>query len=115
MNMYCYKPQPRDHRQHPGHKQKLSERLKAVADVLGMGTKNLENVSIGFADEATFQTYGNSARLWSFGKGLIRKENTNRTKQNCFAFYAIRAGPPLRQKPFSNHKERQRADFPGNA
>lgn len=90
MNMYCYKPQPRDYRQHPDHKQKLSERLKAVADVLGMGTKNLENMSIGFADESTFQTYGNSARLWSFSKGLIRKENTNRTKQNCFGFYAIR-------------------------
>ena len=90
MKMYCYKPQPRDHRQHPDHKQKLGERLKAVADVLGMGAKNLEHMSIGFADESTFQTYGNSARLWSFGKGLIRKENTNRTKQNCFAFYAIR-------------------------
>jgi hypothetical protein len=43
-----------------------------------------------FADESTFQTYGNSARLWSFHKGLIRKENTNLTKQNCFGFYAIR-------------------------
>jgi len=55
-----------------------------------MGTKNLENMAIGFADESTFQTYGNSARLWSFSKGLICKENTNRTKQNCFGFYAIR-------------------------
>ena len=66
MHMYCYKPQPRDYRQHPDHKQKLSERLKAVADVLGMGTKNLENavrrpMSIGFADESTCQAYGNSA------------------------------------------------------
>jgi transposase len=64
--------------------------IKAVADDLGMGTKSLENMSIGFAYESTFQTYGNSARLWSFHKGLIRKENTNRTKQNCFGFYAIR-------------------------
>ena len=61
IHMYCYKPQPRDYRQHPDHKQKFSERLKAVADVLGMGNKNLENMSIGFADESTFQTYGNSA------------------------------------------------------
>ena len=90
MKMYCYKPQPRDYRQHPDHKQKLSERLKAVADVLGMSTKNLENMAIGFADESTFQTYGNSARLWSSSKGLICKQNTNRTKQNCFGFYAIR-------------------------
>lgn len=35
--MYCYKSQPRDYRQHPDHIQKFSERLKAVADVLGMG------------------------------------------------------------------------------
>ena len=55
-----------------------------------MDTKKLENMSIGFADESAFQTYGNSSRLWSFGKRLIRKENTNRTKQNCFGFYAIR-------------------------
>jgi len=55
-----------------------------------MGTKNLENMAIGFVDESTFQTYGNCARLWSFSKGLICEENTNRTKQNCFGFYAIR-------------------------
>ena len=54
MQMYCYKPQPQDYRQAPDHKQKLSERLQAVADVLGMGTKDLSKVAIGFADEATF-------------------------------------------------------------
>jgi hypothetical protein len=79
MNMYCYnrsvEPSSAQRLSSASRPQtKLSERLKAVADVLGMGTKNLENMSIGFADESTFQTYGNSARLWSYSKGLIRKE-----------------------------------------
>ncbi|MBC3789483.1 hypothetical protein FHK02_6078 [Spirosoma sp. LMG 31448] len=90
MGMYCYKPQPRDHRQRPDHAHQLSQRLQAVADVLGMGSKDLSQMAIGFADESTFQTYGNAARLWSFHKGRIRAANTNRTRQNCFGFYAIR-------------------------
>lgn len=90
MGMYCYKPQPRDHRQPSNHTDQLSQRLQAVADVLGMGTKDLSQIAIGFADESTFHTYGNAARLWSFHKGRIRPVNTNRTRQNCFGFYAIR-------------------------
>jgi len=90
MGMYCYKPQPRDYRQSPQHKEQLSQRLQAVADVLGMGTKNLEKVAIGFGDESSFQSFSNSARMWSFHKGKIRKVNTTKTKQNCFGFYAIR-------------------------
>lgn len=90
LGMYCYKPQPRDYRQNPEHKQQLSQRLQAVADVLGMGTKNLENIAIGFGDESSFQLFSNSARMWSFHKGKIRKVNTTKTKQNCFGFYSIR-------------------------
>lgn len=90
MGMFCYKPQPRDYRQNPEHKEQLSQRLKAVADVLGMGTKNLDKMVIGFADESTFQLFSNSARMWSFHKERIRKVNTTKTKQNCFGFYAIR-------------------------
>ena len=87
--MYCYKPQPRDYRQKPEHKEQLSQRLKAVADVLGMGTKNLENIAIGFGDESTFQLFSNSARMWSFHKERIRKVNTTKTKQNCFGFMQL--------------------------
>lgn len=90
MGMYCYKPQHRDHRQRADHAPQLTTRLQAVADVLGMGTKDLTKMAIGFADESTFQTYNNSARMWSFHKERIRKVNTNRSKQNCFGFYAIR-------------------------
>ena len=95
MGMYCYKrnaarPQPRDYRQKPEYKEQLSQRLQAVADVLGMGTKNLEKIAIGFGDESTFQLFSNSARMWSFHKDRIRKVNTTKTKQNCFGFYAIR-------------------------
>jgi transposase len=90
MGMFCYKPQPRDYRQSPQHRQQLNQRLQAVADVLGMGTKKLDNIAIGFADESTFQLFSNSARMWSFHKERIRKVNTTKTKQNCFGFYAIR-------------------------
>jgi len=90
MGKYCYKPQPRDYRQKPKHKEQSSQRLQAVADVLGMGAKNLEKIAIGFGDESTFQSLSNSTRMWSFHKGQIRKVNTTRTRRNCFGFYAIR-------------------------
>lgn len=86
MGMYCDKPQPRDHRQGKDHADQLGQRLQAVADVLGMGTKDLNQMAIGFADESTFQTYRNAARLWSFHKGRVGAVNTNRTRQNCFGF-----------------------------
>ena len=87
--MYCYKPQPRYYRQNSEHKEQLNQRLMAVADVLGMGTKNFENIAIGFGDESTLQLFSNSARMWSFHKEKIRKVNIPKTKQNCFGFYSI--------------------------
>lgn len=90
MKMYCYKPQPRDYRQSDHHKEQFSQRLQAVADVLGMGTKNISNMAIAFGDESTFQLYCNNTRVWTFHKNLIRKVNTSKTKQNCFGLYAIR-------------------------
>lgn len=90
MKMYCYKPQPRDFRQSEHHKEQFSQRLQAVADVLGMGTKNIAKMAIAFGDESTFQLYCNNTRVWSFHKNLIRKVNTSKTKQNCFGFYAVR-------------------------
>lgn len=89
MNMYCYKPQPRDYRQSEDHKEQFSQRLQAVADVLGMGTKNIANMAIALGDESTFQLFCNNSRVWTFQKNLIRKVNTSKTKQNCFGFYAI--------------------------
>lgn len=90
LGMYCYKPQPRDYRQSEQHQQQLSQRLKAVADVLGMGTKNLDKMAIGFADESSFQLFTNNSRMWSFTKSQLRKVNTTKSKQNCFGFYALR-------------------------
>jgi transposase len=39
VGMYCYKPQPRNYRQKPEHKEQLSQRLQAVADVWARGQR----------------------------------------------------------------------------
>lgn len=89
LNMYCYKPQPRDYRQQDGACCRLKDRMQAVADVLRMRGRDLSKLCIGFADESTQQLYGNSARLWSFERGLIKQVNTDKKKRNCFGFYAL--------------------------
>ena len=90
MNMYCYKPQPRDYRQKDGACCGLRDRVQAVADVLGMKGRNLSKMCIGFADESSQQLYANTARLWSFERRLIKKVNTDKKKRNCFGFYALK-------------------------
>lgn len=90
LGMYCYKPQPRDYRQADNASYKLQEKMKAVADVLGMKGKDLKQVCIGFADESSPQLHANSARLWSFERGLVKQVNTDKKKRNCFGFYALK-------------------------
>lgn len=87
--MYCYKPEPRDHRQPENAACSLTEKLRAVADVLGIKGRGAEKMCLGFADESSPQIQANTARLWSFERGLHKKVNTNRTKRNCFGFYAL--------------------------
>ncbi|GEO03450.1 hypothetical protein AAE02nite_11140 [Adhaeribacter aerolatus] len=89
LGMYCYKPQPRDYRQRDGASCRLKERIQAVADVLGMRGRDLSKLCIGFADESSQQLYGNTARLWSFERGLVKQVNTEKKKRNCFGFYAL--------------------------
>jgi putative transposase len=96
LNMYCYKPQPRDYRQADGACCRLKERVQAVADVLRMRGKDLSKMCIGFADESSQQLYGNTARLWSFERGLVKKVNTDKKKRNCFGFYALMGRSVLR-------------------
>lgn len=88
--MYGYKPQPRDFRQPRKADEKLKERLRAVADASGLKGKDLEQLCIGFADESSPQIHCNSARLWSTRRGVIKKVNTDKKKQNSFGFYALR-------------------------
>ena len=90
LNMHCYKPQPRDYRQAADACHKLKERIRAVADVLGLKGRDLKRMCIGFADESSAQLHANSARLWSFERGLVKKVNTDRKKRNCFGFYALK-------------------------
>lgn len=90
LGLYCYKPQPRDYRQPEKADEKLKERLRAVADALGLKGKNLERLCIGFADESSPQLQSNSARLWSTRKGVIKKVNTDKNRCNSFGFYALK-------------------------
>lgn len=89
LNMYCYKPQPRDYRQQDGACCRLKDRVQAVADVLQRRGRDLSQMCIGFADESTQQLYGNTARLWAFDRGLVKQVNTDKKKRNCFGFYAL--------------------------
>ncbi len=88
--LYCYKPQPRDFRQPDKAGEKLKERLRAVADASGLKGKDLDKLSIGFADESSPQIHANSARLWSTRKGVIKKVNTDKKRRNSFGFYALK-------------------------
>lgn len=89
LNMYCYKPQPRDYRQKAGACCRLKDRVQAVADVLRMRGRDLSKLCIGFADESSQQLYANTARLWSFERGLTKQVNTDKKRRNCFGFYAL--------------------------
>ncbi len=40
--------------------------------MLRMRGRDLSRMGIGFADESSQQLYGNTARLWSFQRGLIK-------------------------------------------
>jgi transposase len=90
LGLYCYKPQPRDYRQPEKAAEKLKQRLRAVADALGLKGKDLDKLSIGFADESSPQLHANSARLWSTRRGVIKKVNTDKKRRNCFGFYALK-------------------------
>lgn len=90
MGMYCYKPESRDYRQSAKAEEQLCERLRAVADVLGLWGRDLSKVCIGFADESAPQLQANSQRLWSFEKGLTKLVNSDRKKVNSFGFYALK-------------------------
>jgi hypothetical protein len=47
-----------------------------------------EEMIIGFMDESSPQTTGNTRRLWSFGKPTIYK-NTDKIKANAFGCYML--------------------------
>ncbi len=49
LGLYCYKPQPRDYRQPEKADEKLKERLRAVADPIGVKGKGLDKLCIGFS------------------------------------------------------------------
>ena len=89
MNLYHYKPQPRDYRQSPTAQQQLQTRLQATLDAVRLREESLTDFAIGFADEFAPQLHHNRARLWSLFKDKIRPLNTTRVSQSTFGFYAI--------------------------
>lgn len=89
MNLYHYKPQPRDYRQSPTAQQQLQTRLQATLDAMSLRQESLKDFAIGFADEFAPQLHHNRARLWSVFKDKTRALNTTRVSQSSFGFYAI--------------------------
>lgn len=89
MNLYHYKPQPRDYRQSPTAEKQLSTVLQATADGLVLRGESLADFAIGFADEFAPQLHHNRARLWSVFKEKLRPLNTTRLTQSTFGFYAL--------------------------
>lgn len=49
MNLYHYKPQPRDYRQSPTATQQLQTRLQATLDAINLRQESLSDFAIGFA------------------------------------------------------------------
>lgn len=82
MNLYHYKPQPRDYRQSPAAQQQLQTRLQATLDGMSLRGETLADCAIGFADEFAPQLHHNRARLWSVFKDKRRAVNTTRTSQS---------------------------------
>ncbi|QHV96543.1 IS630 family transposase [Spirosoma endbachense] len=89
MNLYYYKPQPRDYRQSPLAQEQLQQRLRATVDGLTLRAESLSQLAFGFADEFAPQLHQNRARLWSLWPGKHRSVNTNRVSQSTFGFYAL--------------------------
>lgn len=95
--MYHYKPQPRDYRRAEDAKEKLFQRLMAVADVLGLWGCNCQELAFGFADESSPQANSNQARLWSFYRKVRAVNTDKRLRHNTFAFYAIQGKSMIRE------------------
>lgn len=95
--MYHYKPEPQDYRRAEDAKEKLSERLKAVADVLKLWDCSWQELAFGFADESSPQANSNTARLWSFYR-KPRKVNSDKSlRHNTFGFYAIQGNSVVKE------------------
>lgn len=89
MQLYHYKPQPRDYRQSPDATGQLQTTLQAVADGVALREESWTEFAIGFADEFAPQLQHNRARLWSVYKEKTRPQNSTRVSQSTFGFYAI--------------------------
>jgi transposase len=87
--MYHYTPQPRDYRRAEDAKEKLCQRLMAVADVMSLWNCSCKELAFGFADESSPQANSNKARLWSFYRKVRAVNTDKRLRHNTFAFYAI--------------------------
>jgi hypothetical protein len=89
MEMYYYKPSPRDYRRPCDAETKLLERFSATLDALQVINKDVSQMSIGFADESAAQLHNNNARFWALAPHLPRPINSEFGTQKFFGFYAL--------------------------
>ncbi|WP_157816093.1 hypothetical protein [Spirosoma pollinicola] len=63
MNLYNYKPQPREYRQSPSAEKQLSTTLQGTLDALSLRQESLTNFAIGFAPSVITIVPGTGASL----------------------------------------------------
>lgn len=106
LGLYYYKPSPCDYRRSDEADSKLLERFKATLDALKVMGKDIEQMSIGFADETASQLHNNNARLWALAPHLPRRINSELGTQKFFGYYALQGKSML-----SEMQEAKAEDF----
>jgi putative transposase len=88
LKMHFGKPYPHDYRRPSNAEEILENRLiLAYKDLMDQGLK-VEEIALGFLDEASPQLTANTVRVWHFDKAISVKDTTKR-KANTIGFYAI--------------------------
>jgi transposase len=89
LHMHLSKPYPHDYRRPEDAQDRLESDLAETLNSLIKNGISMDEIAIGFLDEASPQTTSNTVRLWHFGyPGIVK--NTTRYKANTIGLYAVR-------------------------
>lgn len=89
LGMHFSKPYPVDYRRPENAEALWENQLELVFSLLREKGLKIEDVAMGFMDEASPQSTANTVRVWSFGK-VRSVKNTTKFKANTVGFYPIR-------------------------
>ncbi len=89
LKMCFSKPYPQDYRRPEDAELLLENQLQLTFSLLKEKGLKIEDIAIGFVDEASPQNTANTVRVWSLEK-VRGIKNTTRFKTNTIGFYALR-------------------------